>query len=131
MTGTARITRTGRLPLASRLGPEQSAPPQPHSPAQNSSTHPDRTARTARPARPTALPAPSVADDSFGAAFVGRPSDFVHSHQRALMRESGVRHLISGLDELDDGLVRRIDRETATGSLWSTPLATAGQGTYA
>ncbi|CAM5393376.1 HAD family phosphatase [Streptomyces sp. NRRL_ISP-5395] len=66
-----------------------------------------------------------------GAAFVGRPSDFVHSHQRALMRESGVRHLISGLDELDDGLVRRIDRETATGSLWSTPLATAGQGTYA
>ncbi|MEG9547295.1 MULTISPECIES: hypothetical protein [Streptomyces] len=47
------------------------------------------------------------------------------------MRESGVRHLISGLDELDDGLVRRIDRETATGSLWSTPLATAGQGTYA
>ncbi len=66
-----------------------------------------------------------------GAAFVGRPSDFVHSHQRALMRESGVRHLISGLDELDDDLVRRIDRETATGSLWSTPLATAGQGTYA
>ncbi|MFJ2025648.1 HAD family phosphatase [Streptomyces sp. NPDC087897] len=58
-----------------------------------------------------------------GTAFVGRPSTFVHSHQRALMEEAGVRHLISGLDELDDGLVRRIDRDLASGTFWSAAPA--------
>ncbi|MGW8491608.1 HAD family phosphatase [Streptomyces sp. NPDC055886] len=54
-----------------------------------------------------------------GTAFVGRPSTFVHSHQRALMRESGVQHLISGLDELDEALVHRIDHELGSGTFWS------------
>ncbi|WP_228994484.1 HAD family phosphatase [Streptomyces sp. DH8] len=63
-----------------------------------------------------------------GAGFVGRPSTFVHSHQRALMAEAGVRHLISGLDELDDALVRRIDQDLAAGTFWRTAPAAAGAG---
>ncbi|MBK0376040.1 HAD family phosphatase [Streptomyces sp. RB110-1] len=61
-----------------------------------------------------------------GAGFVGRPSTFVHSHQRALMEESGVRHLIGGLDEIDDGLVRRIDRDLASGTFWDAAPVAAG-----
>ncbi|MEW2070001.1 HAD family phosphatase [Streptomyces sp. NPDC007346] len=64
-----------------------------------------------------------------GAAFVGHPSTFAHSHQRDLMREAGVRHVIDRLDALDDGLLRRIDREMSSDTFWSgTPLSAAGQG---
>lgn len=62
-----------------------------------------------------------------GTAFVGRPSDFIHSHQRELMREAGVRHMIDGLDALDDGLLRRIDQEMGSGTFWSPALAAAGR----
>ncbi|ARI53702.1 haloacid dehalogenase-like hydrolase [Streptomyces sp. S8] len=65
-----------------------------------------------------------------GTAFVGRPSAFAHSHQRALMRESGVRHLIDRLDTLDGGLLRRIDQEMNADTFWSTPLTAAGRGGY-
>lgn len=61
-----------------------------------------------------------------GTAFVGRPSSFVHSHQRALMREAGVRHMISGLDALDDELLYRIDREMSSETFWRSPLSAAG-----
>ncbi|MEU0102706.1 HAD family phosphatase [Streptomyces sp. NPDC006267] len=64
----------------------------------------------------------------FGAAFVGHPSDFVHSHQRELMREAGVRHLISGLDALDDALLHGIDREMGSGTFWRTPLSATVRG---
>ncbi|MFE9456239.1 HAD family phosphatase [Streptomyces californicus] len=63
---------------------------------------------------------------ALGAGFVGRPSAFVHSHQRALMEESGVRHLIDGLDEIDDGLVRRIDRDLASGTFWAAAPVASG-----
>ncbi|MFE1369770.1 HAD family phosphatase [Streptomyces anulatus] len=62
-----------------------------------------------------------------GTAFVGHPSSFVHSHQRTLMREAGVRHVISDLDALDDQLLHRIDREMNPQTLWRTPLSTAGR----
>ncbi|MFJ1800340.1 HAD family phosphatase [Streptomyces sp. NPDC088180] len=61
-----------------------------------------------------------------GTAFVGRPSSFVHSHQSALMREAGVRHVISGLDALDDELLHRIDREMSSETFWRSPLPAVG-----
>lgn len=62
-----------------------------------------------------------------GTAFVGRPSSFVHSHQRALMAEAGVRYVISGLDELTDDLLYRVDREMSSESFWRSPLSTSGR----
>jgi phosphoglycolate phosphatase-like HAD superfamily hydrolase len=63
-----------------------------------------------------------------GTAFVGRPSSFAHSHQGTLMREAGVRHLIDGLDALDDDLLRRIDREMSADTLWPPVPSGAGLG---
>ncbi|NEB13014.1 HAD family phosphatase [Streptomyces coelicoflavus] len=76
----------------------------------------DDVARTADAAR------------ELGTAFVGHPSTFVHSHQRALMREAGVRHVIDSLDALDDDLLHRIDREAGSGSFWSASPLVAAQG---
>ncbi|MFI0806928.1 HAD family phosphatase [Streptomyces echinatus] len=53
-----------------------------------------------------------------GVPFVGHPSDFEHGHQRQLMTEAGVRHLVGSLDEIDDRLLRTIDAETEAGTLW-------------
>ncbi|MFF4120607.1 HAD family hydrolase [Streptomyces sp. NPDC001714] len=53
-----------------------------------------------------------------GAGFIGRPTDFVHSHQRELMREAGVRHVVSSLDEVDEGLLKAVDGELALGEFW-------------
>ncbi|WP_327354430.1 HAD family phosphatase [Streptomyces sp. NBC_01304] len=74
-----------------------------------------------------------VADTAreLGTAFVGHPSTFVHSHQRALMRELGVRHVISGLDALDDDLLHRIDQEMSANTFWSPDPSTAVQGSRA
>lgn len=79
----------------------------------------DDVARTADAAR------------ALGTGFVGHPSDFVHSHQRALMREAGVRHVISSLDALDDDLLHRVDGELSSGSFWSPSLSVAGEGSRA
>ncbi|MET9496593.1 HAD family phosphatase [Streptomyces sp. NPDC006552] len=53
-----------------------------------------------------------------GMPFVGLPSFFEHGHQRALMREAGVRRLVEGLDALDEPLLRALDREATAGTLW-------------
>ncbi|WP_251095495.1 HAD family phosphatase [Streptomyces sp. Caat 7-52] len=53
-----------------------------------------------------------------GVPFVGHPSDFEHGHQRQLMAEAGVRHLVGALDEIDERLVRTIDAEAQAGTLW-------------
>ncbi|MFI8947721.1 HAD family phosphatase [Streptomyces sp. NPDC053750] len=79
----------------------------------------DDVARTADAAR------------ALGTGFVGHPSDFVHSHQRTLMREAGVRHVISSLDALDDDLLHRVDGELSAGTFWSPSLSAAGQGSHA
>ncbi|CAM5431305.1 HAD family phosphatase [Streptomyces badius] len=64
---------------------------------------------------------------ALGTAFVGHPSAFAHSHQRTLMREAGVRHMVDRLDALDDGLLHRIDQEMSTGTFWSPALVAAGR----
>ncbi|MFG3155481.1 HAD family phosphatase [Streptomyces sp. NPDC048219] len=51
-------------------------------------------------------------------AFIGHPSTFVHSFQRHLMAEAGVRHVVSGLDRIDAELLHRIDAEAAAGRSW-------------
>ncbi|GAA3798934.1 HAD family hydrolase [Streptomyces coacervatus] len=67
---------------------------------------------------------------ALGAPFIGRPSRFEHSHQAELMRQAGARHLVDGLDEIDDALLRTVDEEATAGTLWPTraaePVPTAG-----
>ena len=66
---------------------------------------------------------------ALGAPFIGRPSRFEHSHQAELMRQAGARHLVDGLDEIDDTLLRTVDEEATGGTLWPTgadePVPTA------
>ncbi|WP_406137640.1 HAD family phosphatase [Streptomyces sp. NBC_01089] len=50
--------------------------------------------------------------------FIGHPSTFEHSHQAELMREAGVRHLVGSLHEIDDALLRTLDGEAASGTVW-------------
>ncbi|MFF4361141.1 HAD family phosphatase [Streptomyces sp. NPDC001604] len=50
-----------------------------------------------------------------GVPFIGRPGDFEHGHQHALMRRAGVRHVVRSLQEIDEGLLRRVDGEAAAG----------------
>ena len=54
-----------------------------------------------------------------GAPFIGRPSRFEHSHQAELMRQAGAHHLVDGLDEIDEALLRAVDEEAVAGTLWS------------
>jgi phosphoglycolate phosphatase-like HAD superfamily hydrolase len=63
-----------------------------------------------------------------GAAFIGCPTDFVHSFQRELMREAGVRHVVSHLDEISEELLVRVDREAAQGRVWEQPGGTRESG---
>lgn len=53
-----------------------------------------------------------------GVPFIGHPSAFQHSHQRQLMRETGVRHLVDSLHAIDETLLRTVDAEAAAGSIW-------------
>ncbi|MET7679206.1 HAD family phosphatase [Streptomyces sp. NPDC005423] len=57
---------------------------------------------------------------ALGAPFVGHPSRYEHSHQAALMREAGVRHVVRSLDEIDEALLRTLDEEAAAGTVWPT-----------
>ncbi|MEU9449105.1 HAD family phosphatase [Streptomyces sp. NPDC048277] len=50
--------------------------------------------------------------------FVGHPSTFEHGHQRELMRELGVRHLVGRLAEIDEERLRTLDREAGLGTVW-------------
>ncbi|WP_093804264.1 haloacid dehalogenase-like hydrolase [Streptomyces sp. Wb2n-11] len=54
-----------------------------------------------------------------GAAFIGHPSAFEHSHQRQLMREAGVRHLVDSLHAIDEARLRAVDAEAAAGDFWA------------
>ncbi|MGK4581937.1 HAD family phosphatase [Kitasatospora sp. HPMI-4] len=67
----------------------------------------DDVARVAEHARPLGVP------------FIGHPSDFEHGHQRQLMREAGVRHIVDSLDAIDESLVRILDAAAEAGLLWS------------
>ncbi|WP_353940596.1 HAD family phosphatase [Streptomyces sp. HUAS MG91] len=53
-----------------------------------------------------------------GFPFIGFPTSFEHSFQGHLMKEAGVRHLIRSLDDIDEALLRTLDEESATGTLW-------------
>ncbi|MFE7953964.1 HAD family phosphatase [Streptomyces sp. NPDC057413] len=55
---------------------------------------------------------------ALGTAFIGLPSPFPHGFQRQLMGEAGVRHLVDGLDAIDEELLRRVDAEAAAGTVW-------------
>ncbi|GES28782.1 hypothetical protein San01_12690 [Streptomyces angustmyceticus] len=50
--------------------------------------------------------------------FIGHPTNFEYSFQPRLMREIGVRHVVESLHAVDEGLLHRVDREAALGSVW-------------
>ncbi|MFJ3659038.1 HAD family phosphatase [Streptomyces sp. NPDC090119] len=50
--------------------------------------------------------------------FIGRPGEFEHGHQRALMKRAGVRHLVPTLRDIDEELLRTLDAEAAAGTCW-------------
>ncbi|MEU3653569.1 HAD family phosphatase [Streptomyces sp. NPDC032161] len=50
--------------------------------------------------------------------FIGHPSSFEHSFQRQLMREAGTRHIVDSLDAIDEALLRSLDEEAASGTVW-------------
>ncbi|MBA8826227.1 phosphoglycolate phosphatase-like HAD superfamily hydrolase [Saccharopolyspora lacisalsi] len=52
-------------------------------------------------------------------AFVGVPSDFEHSFQRTQMTETGVKHIVRSLHEIDHELLTLVDKEAASGTSWS------------
>jgi beta-phosphoglucomutase-like phosphatase (HAD superfamily) len=54
----------------------------------------------------------------YGVGFVGMPTDHPHSFQREQMVETGVRHLVWSLPDIDDALLAQVDQECAAGTLW-------------
>ncbi|MGW1802750.1 HAD family phosphatase [Streptomyces sp. NPDC001984] len=58
--------------------------------------------------------------------FIGHPSGFEHGFQRRLMREAGVRHTVRSLHEIDERLVRVLDREAYEGTVWQESRRPAG-----
>ncbi|MFI8326323.1 HAD family hydrolase [Streptomyces sp. NPDC085529] len=57
---------------------------------------------------------------ALGVPFIGHPSTFEHSHQRQLMKEAGVRHLVDSLHAIDETLLRTVDAEAACGTVWAS-----------
>jgi FMN phosphatase YigB (HAD superfamily) len=57
---------------------------------------------------------------SLDVAFIGHPSTFEQSHQRRLMREAGVRHLVGSLRDIDEERLRALDAEAAARTVWAT-----------
>ncbi|OEU86328.1 haloacid dehalogenase-like hydrolase [Streptomyces abyssalis] len=51
-------------------------------------------------------------------AFIGHASDFEHGFQGVLMREAGVRHLVTSPAEIDEELLCLVDAEAAAGAVW-------------
>ncbi|OKJ48494.1 haloacid dehalogenase-like hydrolase [Streptomyces sp. CB02009] len=62
-----------------------------------------------------------------GVPFIGHPSTFEHSHQRQLMREAGVRHLVDSLHAIDEAMLRTVDAEAAHGTIWARSEASLVQ----
>ncbi|MER6913213.1 HAD family phosphatase [Streptomyces sp. NPDC000594] len=52
------------------------------------------------------------------AAFIGAPSSFEHGFQPLLMREVGVRHVVTSVVDIDEALLRAVDAEAAAGTHW-------------
>ncbi|MER6471009.1 HAD family phosphatase [Streptomyces collinus] len=63
-----------------------------------------------------------------GVPFIGRPGDFEHGHQHALMERAGVRHLVRGLRDIDEELLRTLDAEAAAGTCWDARALTTLPG---
>ncbi|MFF6779877.1 HAD family phosphatase [Streptomyces sp. NPDC012510] len=64
---------------------------------------------------------------TLGAAFIGHPTTYVHSFQRQLMHEAGVRHMVGSLDAIDEQMLRTVDDEAAHGRLWRSDTEPSGR----
>ncbi|MGQ0838763.1 hypothetical protein [Actinokineospora sp.] len=54
-----------------------------------------------------------------GVAFIGMPNEHPHSFQREHMVETGVRHLVWSLPDVDEALLDQIDHEASIGKIWT------------
>jgi phosphoglycolate phosphatase-like HAD superfamily hydrolase len=55
---------------------------------------------------------------AFDAGFIGVPASMPHNFQREQMVETGVRHMVDKIDQIDLELLRQVDRELRDGTLW-------------
>ncbi|GGS57325.1 hypothetical protein GCM10010171_60330 [Actinokineospora fastidiosa] len=53
-----------------------------------------------------------------GVGFIGLPNDHPHSFQREHMVETGVRHLVWSLPDIDEALLDLLDAEASAGAVW-------------
>jgi beta-phosphoglucomutase-like phosphatase (HAD superfamily) len=58
------------------------------------------------------------ATKAFGAGFIGVPASMPHNFQREQMTETGVRHMVDKIDQIDLELLGQVDRELGDGTLW-------------
>lgn len=63
-----------------------------------------------------------------GVPFIGHPSDFEHGFQRQMMRAAGVRHIVASPHDIDERLLRILDREAAEGTVWQHSGSPAAAG---
>ncbi|MFI6210090.1 HAD family phosphatase [Streptomyces sp. NPDC051041] len=62
---------------------------------------------------------------ALGVPFIGRPSP-ESAHQRRLMERAGVRHLVRTLRDIDEDLLRTVDREAMAGTVWGGTTIPSG-----
>jgi len=55
---------------------------------------------------------------AFGAGFIGVPASMPHNFQRQQMTETGARHMVDKIDQIDLELLRQVDRELGDGTHW-------------
>ncbi|MGI9100233.1 MAG: HAD family phosphatase [Solirubrobacteraceae bacterium] len=68
---------------------------------------------------------------ALGAGFIGVPASMPHNFQREQMAETGVRHTVDSIADIDDEMLHEIDVELAADIHWTAevaglPIGTAG-----
>ncbi|MFC4146068.1 HAD family hydrolase [Micromonospora mangrovi] len=63
---------------------------------------------------------------ALGAGFLGVPASMPHNFQRAEMEQTGVRHMVGDIREIDRALIERLDEELAAGEHWAPVPVTGG-----
>jgi phosphoglycolate phosphatase-like HAD superfamily hydrolase len=55
---------------------------------------------------------------ALGAGFIGVPASMPHNFQRAEMEQTGVRHMVDDIRQIDVTLLQKVDEELASGTHW-------------
>ena len=57
---------------------------------------------------------------SLNIPFIGIPSSFAYGYQKADMKATGVKYIVSSIRDVDKQLILNIDKEIAENTLWTT-----------